>query len=146
MELLEKNLLDPDGPSPIPPSRLQRLVSTLLETEGAPEEVEISIVYCSDDFIRQLNRDYRGFDRPTDVLSFAQEELEYPADAPEVLGDVVISLETSARQAAEGGRTLQQEVEWLLVHGILHLLGYDDETEEGLQDMIQRQQAVLEAV
>ncbi len=120
-------------------------MSTLLETEGAPEEVEISIVYCSDDFIRQLNRDYRGFDRPTDVLSFAQEELEYPADAPEVLGDVVISLETSARQAAEGGRTLQQEVEWLLVHGILHLLGYDDETEEGLQDMIQRQQAVLEA-
>jgi probable rRNA maturation factor len=76
--------------------------------------------------MRRLNRDYRGKDRPTDVLAFSLLE-GAGAGVSDAIGDVVISTATAARQARENGLTLRQEVDRLLVHGILHLVGYDHE-------------------
>ena len=89
---------------------------------------ELSLLLCDDATIHPLNRDYRKKDRPTDVLSFSQ--LDRPPEAGELLGDIVISVETAARQAAERGHSLTTEVRILLVHGICHLLGYDHERDD----------------
>jgi probable rRNA maturation factor len=77
--------------------------------------------------MRTLNRQYRGKDRTTDVLSFSLREGPFSEVQPEVLGDIVIAVPTAARQAAEAGHALGREIEVLLVHGLLHLLGYDHE-------------------
>jgi len=92
------------------------------------EDAELSVLLCDDATIRSLNRDYRDKDRPTDVLAFAMRDGEYSELTPELLGDVVISLETARRQAAERGRSTVAEVTYLLAHGLLHLLGYDHQT------------------
>lgn len=86
---------------------------------------ELSIVLCDDAFIHALNRQWRGVDASTDVLSFAMGEGELADLNPDILGDVVISLDTAARQAGEYGHSVEEEVRVLLVHGFLHLLGYD---------------------
>jgi probable rRNA maturation factor len=136
-------------------------VTALLHHEGRDPNVELSVLFCDDPVIHALNREYRGIDRPTDVLSFPLEEGvgcwvlgvgEGQTDSqdptpntqhPTPIGDVVISVETAARQARAQGHSLRREVAWLLLHGTLHLLGYDDETEEGLREMIARQEAAL---
>ena len=91
---------------------------------------------CDDPFIQALNAEYRGQDKPTDVLSFAQ-------DDPELLGDIVISLPTAARQAEAACWTLENEIALLGVHGLLHLLGHDDETEAGAWEMQRKTEAAL---
>ena len=96
---------------------------------------ELSVVLCDDAFIHPLNRDWRGKDQPTDVLSFAQREGEGADPADPLLGDVIISLETASRQAQQHGHSLVLEVRILLVHGLLHLLGYDHETDEEAEVM-----------
>src|SRR5512145_2382814 len=90
-------------------------------------EAELSVLITNDAMIRLLNRDYRDKDRPTDVLSFHFASGSTAADAgcPWLLGDIVISLDTAARQAQGRKRSLEAEVRWLLAHGILHLCGYD---------------------
>ena len=97
------------------------------------EGVELSIVLCDNDFIRPLNRDYRGKDYATDVLSFSQQEGE-GFESP-MLGDVIISLEKTQEQSQEHGKTFSEEFSLLLVHGILHLLGYDHEEDEEAEEM-----------
>ena len=97
-------------------------------------EAEISILLTDDATIRPLNRDWRGHDTATDVLSFSQAEGE-PIGRFDVLGDVVISLETAARQASELGHDLAHEVRVLLVHGLCHLLGHDHAEEAQARDM-----------
>ncbi|HJN73419.1 MAG TPA: rRNA maturation RNase YbeY [Myxococcota bacterium] len=100
-------------------------------------ESELSIVLCSDDHIRELNARWRGHDAPTDVLSF-------PMDDERVLGDVVVSLHTCRRQAAERQHEVLDELRVLLVHGLLHLLGYDHETgAEGLAEMAAAERRLL---
>ncbi|MFT4976580.1 MAG: putative rRNA maturation factor [Myxococcota bacterium] len=117
--------------------------AVLLRAYGLSDETELSIVLCDDAFILPLNRDYRGKDAPTDVLSFAQREGE-SADAEDpVLGDVIISVETARRQAEEAGLTLTQELRVLLTHGLLHLLGYDHLTEEERAEMELEERALL---
>lgn len=106
----------------------------ILEEMGLPD-AELSLVLCDDPFIHALNRDYRGKDRPTDVLSFSMREGEEADPDDPVLGDVVISLDTAARQAAEQGHPLDQEVRHLLVHGVLHLLGHDHEEDDEAAQM-----------
>ena len=95
------------------------------------EAAELSIVLCADPEIQELNRDYAGEDRPTDVLSFSQREGPYGLD-PALLGDIVISVETARRQAAtrdEGEQeTFDAELLHLAVHGLAHLLGFDHDT------------------
>jgi len=85
-----------------------------------------------------------GEDRPTDVLSFPQGEPPSPR-GPQILGDVVIGVPAAQRQAEAAGHSLAAEVEWLLLHGVLHLLGYDDATPAGLAGMIRRQEGALAA-
>jgi len=90
--------------------------------------VELSVLLCDDVFIRELNRGYRGKDKPTDVLSFPL--VDDNAVGKRMLGDVVISVETAGRQAQKHGKTLLDEATTLLVHGILHLLGYSHENDK----------------
>jgi len=93
---------------------------------------EVSLVLAGDRLLRRLNRDYRGKDRPTDVLSF-------PGDGGEAgLGDVVISVETAGRNARRLGRSLLQELDVLALHGFLHVLGHDHETDGGTMDRLER--------
>jgi probable rRNA maturation factor len=89
---------------------------------------ELSVVVCDDPTIHQLNRDHRKKDKPTDVLAFAQREGKPVQGTRDLLGDVVISLETAQRQADEHGRSLWDEVTMLLAHGLLHLVGFDHRT------------------
>jgi len=129
--------------------RLTRVAKELLQAEKFPYPAEVSILLTTDEHIHQLNRDYRGKDKPTDVLSFQQweeDEIQGEPEEPVVLGDVVISIETASRQAEEKGWTLDDELSLLVVHGILHLLGYDDETDEGAEEMRERERAVLGSI
>jgi probable rRNA maturation factor len=100
---------------------------------GLQPVLEVNLVLTGDARIHELNRDYRGMDKPTDVLSFSQiEGVGGFVAAPSgrlALGDVVISVDTAARQAAEQGHSLQAELNHLAVHGALHLLGYDHEVD-----------------
>ena len=89
---------------------------------------ELSIVLTNDEQIHELNKLYRDKDRPTDVLAFAMTEGEFSELSRELLGDVIISVPTAARQARERGATLLEEVTMLLGHGLLHLLGWDHRT------------------
>jgi len=91
------------------------------------EEKEISVLLVDDERMRELNKQYRGQDRATDVLSFPQNTGEEKGLNPHLLGDVVISIVTARRQSAEHGLSLEEELVLLLIHGILHLLGFDHE-------------------
>lgn len=117
------------------------------EVYNLPSGVEVSIVLGNDDYIHNLNREYRGKDCPTDVLSFALNEGAEPEiiDGPEevLLGDIIISIETATRQAEEYGHTLERELAYLTVHGMMHLLGYDHMTEDDKQEMRQEEEHVL---
>ncbi len=110
---------------------------------------EVSVLLTDDADIRQLNRDYRGIDTPTDVLAFAMREGEDPDINPILLGDLVISLETAARQTGtkdglSGMRgSLETEAALLAVHGVLHLLGYDHQTQEESTTMFEKQESIF---
>ena len=100
-----------------------------------------TITFIRDRAMRQLNRDYRYTDQPTDVLAFAYRERmsdNEPDHNPDFLGDVVISVETAARYAHEQGITLETEINWLVIHGLLHLAGYDHETDHGEMRRLER--------
>jgi probable rRNA maturation factor len=92
------------------------------------DDAELSILLTGDDQIRKLNRIYRKKNRPTDVLAFAQREGEHGERAGRLLGDVVVSIPTTRRQAEAAGRPLGDELTMLLAHGLLHLLGWDHDT------------------
>jgi rRNA maturation RNase YbeY len=122
-------------------THLGRSARRLLEALRMPD-AELSILLVSDGEMRKLNRDYRGKDRPTDVLAFAQREGAGGAPAG-LLGDVVVSVDTARRQAAERRATLSREAERLLVHGVLHLLGYDHERSAVEARRMQRRERAL---
>jgi probable rRNA maturation factor len=88
-----------------------------------------SIVFVGDDQIHQLNKTYRNKNKPTDVLAFAMQEGEFASVSPNVLGDVVVSVPTAAKQAARAAHPLMEEVTMLVTHGLLHLLGWDHDTD-----------------
>lgn len=93
---------------------------------GYPDS-ELSVVITGDLGIRRINRDYLGKDRPTNVISFAMSEGEFGDINPGMLGDVIISADTAAREAEEGGVSFWSRLCFLLLHGILHITGYDHE-------------------
>ena len=113
-------------------------MQALLRLEGVGEDAEVSVLLCDDAFIRTLNAMHRGVDRATDVLSFAQ-------DDPHLLGDIVISLETAARQAQAADWPVAHEAALLATHGLLHLLGYEDETAAGAAVMRDKSAGALAA-
>jgi probable rRNA maturation factor len=107
-------------------------------------ESELSILLVDDDEITQLNREYLSRDHPTNVLAFAMREGEHKHLHPALLGDVVISTETAQREAQQRQVTIEEEMALLLVHGILHLLGYEHEdTPEEADTMETKEQEVL---
>lgn len=137
----------------------QEILSKAIQAAARYEEIETGEVVVSlvdDARIQELNREYRGKDTPTDVLSFAM--LEEEENEPEIffeseeealdvtmLGDVIISVPTARRQAEEYGHSLERELAFLAVHGFLHLVGYDHMTEEDEKEMFARQDAILDA-
>ena len=107
---------------------------------------EVSILLTDDAAVRALNRDYRGLDKPTNVLSFALEDEPgpRPPGAPLVLGDIVVALETCQREAKEAGRPFGHHLAHLVVHGVLHLLGFDHSDDIDADRMESLETAVLE--
>ena len=126
-----------------PPLESMRKSAERLLDEVAHPEAEVSVLLTDDAAIHALNRDWRGVDRPTDVLSWAQEEPPRIGETGDILGDVVISVDTAARQAAAREWSLAEEMALLLVHGILHLLGHEDETEVGAEEMRRWERKIL---
>jgi probable rRNA maturation factor len=106
--------------------RLRRSLKRLLK-ELQRENDEVNVIFVDDEQIQSINREYLDRDRPTNVISFAMTEGVGGALHPEILGDIVISAETAARDAATGDLTLMEEMEFLLIHGLLHLIGYNHE-------------------
>ncbi len=115
------------GPSPLAKDAF-RLAQAILECIGHSGD-ELSVALVGDGRMRELNRDWRGKDSTTDVLSFSQVEGEDMPQASPMLGDVVVSVDVLRRQAAEGGWTVEEELARLLLHGVLHLVGFDHEDE-----------------
>ena len=141
-------LTDRVAPALLSQERLQAVVEAALRQEDRTGE--LALVITDDQGIQELNRDFLGHDAPTDVLSFGTREDSGPfVTAPEAggyLGDVIVSLPRATAQAAEMGHPLQQELDLLIVHGVLHLLGYDHASEEDKAHMWSRQDAILEEV
>jgi len=131
---------------------LSIIAEKCLSLEDVDPQAEISLVFKDDDGIQELNKEYRGKDMPTDVLSFAlleagEDELTIIDGEEELLlGDIIISLETAWRQAQEYNHSLEREIAYLMVHGLLHLLGYDHMTDEDQKVMRRREEELLEAV
>jgi probable rRNA maturation factor len=114
-------------------STLQSFTQQLAEAVEEAEGRSFAAALVSDDRIRQLNQIFRGKDSATDVLSFPHESTEFDP-REDFLGDIVISAETAQRQASDNGLTLENEIRQLIVHGLLHLCGYDHETDDGEMD------------
>ena len=107
-------------------------------------DAELSISFVDDTQIQELNRHYLGRNRPTNVLAFSMREGEFPSLHPQVLGDVVISVDTAHRQSNRFGLTDMETIILLMIHGILHLLGYDHEgTKKGAREMALIQKELL---
>lgn len=123
---------------------LKAVAARILSDLGCPTS-ELSIAIVGDRAMRLLNRDYLGKDRPTNVISFSMREGEFGAVNPELLGDVVISVDTAAREAEEAGVTFWERLVFLLMHGILHLAGYDHERsgEDEARRMEAREQEIF---
>ncbi|XP_059459587.1 endoribonuclease YBEY, chloroplastic isoform X1 [Corylus avellana] len=115
---------------------------TAISDVGGFESVELSLLLCNDEFIRKLNKEWRDEDHATDVLSMSQHapELKLPIL---MLGDIVISVETAARQAEERGHALLDEIRILMVHGLLHLLGFDHEISEEAEAEMEKEEELL---
>jgi probable rRNA maturation factor len=144
--------MEPDYEDRLDADRLHRLAIHVLKSEGAAGPLEVGIVVTTDEEVLALNRQYLGHDYHTDVLSFGMGESEdsndtagfvTPAERAPYLGDVVISYERAAEQAPDYNHSTEAEVDTLLVHGLLHLLGYDDTEEEQRERMHARQQALI---
>lgn len=115
----------------------------LADVENVPvAPLEVACVFVNDATIHDLNAEYRGKDKPTNVLSFATEDELLPG-MPAVLGDVVLSLDTIAREAVEQNKTLRDHTTHMIVHGLLHLLGFDHENDEDAEEMESREIQLL---
>lgn len=132
---------------------IEKVIIEAANIEGI-NDGEVVITLVNDDTIHNLNRDYRGVDRPTDVLSFAMneasdDELEIffedeNEEYPNMLGDIIISIPRTIEQAKEYGHSFERELGFLTVHGFLHLLGFDHDNAEDEKIMFDKQEKVLE--
>lgn len=129
---------------------IRKLLNHTAKEEELAGELEVSVTFMTDADIQEVNATYRGKNVPTDVISFALEELTdgevaiIPEEGmPTALGDILISVETAERQAGEYGHDFNREIGFLALHGFLHLLGYDHLTEEEEAEMFGRQKEIL---
>lgn len=120
------------------------------EMEKLVDHYEVAVTIVSDEVIQKFNKEYRGFDEVTDVLSFALLERQageieiIGSEAPKLLGDIVLSYERALEQAREYGHTLQREIGFLVIHGFLHLLGYNHVTKMDEKIMFTKQEQILQ--
>ena len=135
----EQDIFKPDV------NKMKEITRYVLEKEGC-KETEVSILLTEDDRIRQLNKRYRNTDEATDVLAFYQQKNKKEALRSNLLGDIVISTETAKRQAKEYNQPLLKEFYLYLIHGLLHLLNYKDETPQDYQDIKEKQEQLLKEV
>jgi probable rRNA maturation factor len=124
---------------------IREVVTAALRLEGYLQPPDVSVALVDDAYIRVLNREYRGVDLPTDVLAFPMEMVDGVRSDP-ALGDIVISLERAREQARQFKHPIRREVALLAVHGVLHLLGYEDDTESGASAMWSKQKHLLEKI
>ena len=126
---------------------VRKAANTVGELYGL-DNAEVSITFTDNEHIHEINRDYRNVDRPTDVISFALNEGDEPeieGGAPvNVLGDIIISVEKAVEQASDYGHSVEREVAFLTVHGMLHLLGYDHIEEDDRKEMRREEDFVME--
>lgn len=128
---------------PFPADLLEGAAQAALEHESQPSESELSIVLTDDARLHQLNRDYLGIDAPTDVLSFPASETD-PETGARYIGDILISIPRARAQAKAAEHPLEAEVQLLVVHGVLHLLGHDHAQAEEKARMWKAQAEILE--
>src|SRR5690606_25234225 len=129
---------------------LEELLKLAAETENVEGGSELSVTFVTNESIKELNMAYRGKDSPTDVISFAMEEMGEGEteiagveNLPRMLGDIVISIEMAEKQAEEYGHSYLRELGFLTVHGFLHLLGYDHMNDEDEKRMFKKQEDIL---
>ncbi len=128
---------------------LENIIRQVLEAQGAGAVVEVGLVIATGERVQELSRDYLGEDKPTDVLAFSawEEEGELPFVQPPDgllhLGEVIIAYPQAVLQAAEHGHPLQRELAILLIHGLLHLLGYDHDEPDSARRMMAREAELL---
>lgn len=135
---------------------LEQIVKRSVESEGLEQGIEVSIILIDNEQIKELNKNFRGIDRETDVLSFPaidyQDDEDEPADninmdtGDLILGDIAISVEKAAEQAQDYGHSFYREMGFLTAHGMFHLLGYDHEDEQEAVVMHQKEEAVLSSL
>jgi probable rRNA maturation factor len=130
---------------------VRRIAQTVLKGEGVASPYEVSLVFTDSETVRRLNRDYRGLDEPTDVLAFhmlpqkeADDSFALPPDGVTRLGEVIISYPQAVEQAKEQEHSTEKELALLVIHGILHLLGYDHEEPGEEAKMRSREKELLE--
>jgi probable rRNA maturation factor len=132
-------------------SWVKKIVRQVLKAERVTPPYEMSLVFTDSETVRQLNRDYRGVDESTDVLAFSMlpqkgtdSSFPLPPDGVTRLGEVIISYPQAAEQAKEQGHSPERELALLVIHGILHLLGYDHEEPEAENKMRERERELME--
>lgn len=137
--------LHPAAPPALTSELLERVARFALAAEGVTGPLAVGLVITDDATIQELHARHMGIDEPTDVLTFALGDGEtfISAETAPLLGEVIVSVETAAAQAAAEGHSPVREVCFLVVHGLLHLLGYDDATEAERATMLARQAAIL---
>ncbi|MGG3915546.1 rRNA maturation RNase YbeY [Rossellomorea vietnamensis] len=129
---------------------VQNILNFAAEQEGIEAESEVSVTFVTNERIQEINREYRSKDQPTDVISFALEELGEDeveiigAGIPRVLGDIIISIDRTKEQAEEYNHSVSRELGFLALHGFLHLLGYDHMEEEEEKKMFKKQKDILD--
>jgi probable rRNA maturation factor len=130
---------------------IEKLLNFAAESENVEDNSEVSVTFVTNERIHEINREYRDKDAPTDVISFAMEELGegeiqlIGEELPRVLGDIIISIPKAEEQAKEYGHSFIRELGFLSVHGFLHLLGYDHMEKEEEEKMFSRQKEILDA-
>ena len=124
---------------------IERAVNAALTHQSQPLDSDLTIVLTDDVQLRELNREYLGIDEPTDVLSFPASESD-PETGARYLGDILISMPYATRSAAKAGHGLESEVQLLVVHGVLHLLGHDHAEADEKSRMWKAQADVLESL
>ncbi len=140
--MVQSPLWKDSGAEAVVRDAIAEAAALILDAEAAQRPAEVAVVLTDDASIRDLNRSWRGIDRPTNVLSF-EGSGPGPGDAPTLLGDIVIAYETTAGEAAVAGKPLADHVAHLAVHGFLHLLGYDHQSDDDADTMERLERSIL---
>lgn len=121
---------------------VEAVIRESLKVEGLTDNYEVSVSYVDNTEIRDLNREYRGVDKETDVLSFPMDDEDLPIPTP-ILGDIIISIEKAYEQSLDYGHSLDREIAYLTAHSMFHLMGYDHMSDEEKEIMRNKEKEVM---